>query len=151
MVSDKADMHTARIAFTATLLASVAGCDALDADRIGAEGGVVVSADGRMALEIPAGALDEAVEITIRVTQGPEGALAPVYVIEPMGLTFQYPTELVFDYDAEMLGAQDPEALVMVTHRELGWDYLPDRVVDEDDQTISVSLMALSPVTVVAQ
>jgi hypothetical protein len=145
-------MLTARTAFAVALLAStLAGCDALDVDRIGDEGGVVVSEDGRMALEIPAGALDEAVEITIAVTAGPEGSLAPVYVIEPVGLTFHHPTELVFDYDAEALGDRDPEALVMVTHRELGWDYLPDRVIDEDDQTISVSLMALSPVTVVAQ
>ena len=145
-------MLTVRTAFAALLLTPVAtGCDAWDADRIGPEGGVVVSDDGRLALEIPAGALDEAVEITIETTEGDDDALAPVYVIEPVGLTFQYPTELVFDYDEESLGEHDPEALELVTLRELGWDYLPDRKLRADDQTLSVSLMALSAVTVVAE
>lgn len=145
-------MLTARTAFAALLLATVAtGCDAWGGDGVGPEGGVVVSADGRMALEIPAGALEETVEITIEVAEGIDGAMAPVYVIEPMGLTFQYPTELVFDYDAEALGDNDPEALELVTQRELGWDYLPDRKVDQDDHTISVSLMALAAVTVVVE
>jgi len=145
-------MLTARTAFAALLLTTVAtGCDVWDADRIGPEGGVVVSDDGRMALEIPEGALDEAVEITIVATEGDDDALAPVYVIEPMGLTFKYPTELVFDYDEESLGDSDPEALELVTLRELGWDYLPDRKLHADDQTISVSLMSLSAVTVVVE
>ena len=145
-------MLTARTAFAALLLTTVAtGCDAWDAERIGREGGVVVSEDGRMALEIPAGALDEAVEITIEVTQADDDSAAPIYVIEPVGLAFQYPTELVYEYDDEMLGEEDPEALELVTMRELGWDYLPDRKLHADDGTISVSLMALSAVTVVTE
>lgn len=145
-------MLTARTAFAALLLTTVAtGCDAWHVGEIGPEGGVVVSSDGRMTLEVPPGALDRSVEITIEATPGPEGTVAPVYVIEPMGLTFQYPTELVFDYDATMLGEEDPEALEMVTQRELGWDYLPDRKLDAEDETISVSLMALSAVTLVIE
>jgi hypothetical protein len=145
-------MLAARTTFAALLLTTVAaGCDVWDADRIGPEGGVVVSDDGRMALEIPAGALDEAVEITIETTESTDDTVAPVYVIEPVGLAFRYPTELVFDYDEESLGEHDPEALELVTLRELGWDYLPDRKLHADDQTISVSLMALSAVTVVIE
>lgn len=137
----------------AALLASFAatGCDAWNADGIGAEGGVVVSPDGRLSLEIPPGALDEPVEITIEITGGTASPVAPVYMIQPLGLTFQYPTELVFDYDDEVLGEREPGDLMMVTHRELGWDYLPDRVIDEDDQTISVSLIAAAAVTVVVE
>lgn len=146
-------MQTARTAFAAVLLFSAfaTGCDAWGGDEIGPEGGVVVSADGRMALEIPAGALDEAVEITIEIAGSAEGSMSPVYVVEPIGLTFQFPTELVYDYDDEALGEHDADELVMVTHRELGWDYLPDQKLDEDDQTISVSLMAASAVTVVLE
>lgn len=146
-------MLAARTALAALLLTSIAtGCDAWGGPGIGSEGGVVVSDDGRMALEIPAGALDESVEITIVATEGSEG-LAPIYVIEPVGLTFEHPTELVYAYDSEdeMLGDEDPEALELVTMRELGWDYLPDRKHHADDQTISVSLMALAPVTVVVE
>ncbi|MCA9708768.1 MAG: hypothetical protein KDK70_23175 [Myxococcales bacterium] len=145
-------MHAARTALAALVLAATAatGCD-LAADRIGPEGGVVISDDGRMALEIPAGALDEAVEITIEVTEGPEGAMAPLYVIEPMGLTFTRPTALVFDYDDEALGGHEPGSLQMVAHRELDWAYLADKKVDAEDQTLTASLMALSPVTVIVE
>ena len=145
-------MHAARTAFTALALASVVmtGCD-LAGEGIGPEGGVVISDDGRMALEIPEGALDETVEITIEVTEGPEGAMAPLYIIEPMGLTFQQPTALVFDYDDEDLGGHDPRSMSMVAHRELDWAYLPDKKVDAEDQTITTSLMALSPVTVIIE
>lgn len=146
-------MLIARTAFATLLLASTfaTGCDVLDAEGIGAEGGVVVSDDGRMALEIPAGALDEAVEITIEVVDGPEGSVSELYVIEPMGLTFERPVALVFDYDDETLGDEDADALTMVAHREADWAYLPDHVVDEDDQTVTASLMSLSAVTVVLE
>lgn len=146
-------MLTARTAFAAALLLSTVatGCEAWESDRIGAEGGVVVSADGRMALEIPAGALDEAVDITIEVVDGPEGTVSSLYVLEPMGLTFKRPTELVFDYDDAQVGEDGPEALTMVAIREADWAYLPDMTIDEDDQTISASLMALSAVTIVVE
>ena len=145
-------MHAARTAFAILTLASAVatGCD-LGGERIGPEGGVVLSDDGRMALEIPEGALDEAVAITIEVTEGPEGAMAPLYVIEPMGLTFLHPTALVFDYDDEDLGDHEPRTMSMVAKRELEWAYLADEQIDVEDQTITASLMALSPVTVVVE
>ncbi|MCX4241116.1 hypothetical protein [Paraliomyxa miuraensis] len=146
-------MLTARTAFASLLLASTfaTGCDVLDleGEGIGSEGGVVVSDDGRMALSIPAGALEQNVEITIEVVPGPEGAASDLYVIEPMGLTFDRPVVLTFDYDDEMLGDADADALTMVAHREADWAYLGDQRIDDGDQTLSASLMALSAVTVV--
>ena len=80
-------MLAARTAFALLLASTIAtGCDAFDGEGIGPEGGVVVSEDGRMSLEVPAGALDETVEITIEVVQGPEGAASDMYVLEPVGL-----------------------------------------------------------------
>lgn len=144
-------MHAARTVFTALVLATVAtGCD-FGGEGIGPEGGVVVSPDGRMALEVPEGALDETVEITIEMVDGPEGASAPLYVIEPVGLTFDFPTALVYDYDDETLDGHDPQSLSMVAHRETDWAYLADKVVDTEDQTITASLMAISPVTLVIE
>ena len=56
--------------------ATLAGCDPMGEDVVGPEGGVVVSRDGRLTLDIPAGALDEAVEITIEEVEDlPEGAV----------------------------------------------------------------------------
>ena len=139
-----------RTAFAALLLASTVatGCD-LDSDRIGSEGGVIVSDDGRMSLEVPAGALDEAVEITIEVVAGPEGSASDLYVMEPMGLTFSRPVVATFDYDDDTLDGADADDLTMVAHREADWAYLGDQLVDDGDQTVSASLMALSAITVV--
>lgn len=143
-------MLTARTAFALLLTTAVAtGCDVLEGEGIGPEGGVVVSEDGRMALEVPPGALDETVEISIEVVAGPQGAASEMYVLEPMGLVFAHPAELVFDYDDETASTDEAEALTMMVQREADWAYLPDQLVDTDDQTVSASVMSLSGVTVV--
>jgi hypothetical protein len=141
-----------RTAFAALLLASTVatGCD-LGSNEIGSDGGVIVSDDGRMSLEIPAGALDEAVEITIEVIAGPDGAASDLYVMQPLGLTFERPVFVTYDYDADTLEGADADDLTMVAHREADWAYLGDQLVDADDQTVSASLMALSAVTVVVE
>ncbi|MEM7159711.1 MAG: hypothetical protein AAF799_43120 [Myxococcota bacterium] len=146
-------MIATRTTFAAMLLASTVatGCDAWDQGMIGPEGGVVVSEDGRMALEIPAGALDETVDISIERLEGPQGAAGDLYVVEPIGLTFATPAIMTFDYDDETLGDHDAEALSLVAQREASWAYLGDQLVDGEDQTVSASLMALSPVTVVVE
>lgn len=147
-------MLTARTAFAALLLTSTVatGCDLVAMEEgIGEDGGVVVSDDGRVALEIPAGALDEAVEITIETVPGPAGSASDLYVMEPMGLVFERPVTVTFDYDAETLGDAEAEALTFVAQREADWTYLGDQLVDDEDQTLSASLMALSAVTVVVE
>ncbi|MEM9454588.1 MAG: hypothetical protein AAGF11_10440 [Myxococcota bacterium] len=145
-------MLTARTFAALVLTTTIAtGCDVLDSDRIDEDGGVVLSEDGRMMLEIPEGALDEAVEITIERVDGPEGSAGALYLVEPMGLTFARPAVLTYDYDDQTLSDADPEALTLVAHRELSWAYLGDQLVDDEDQTVSASLMALSAVTVVVE
>ncbi|MEX1367160.1 MAG: hypothetical protein AB1Z98_28795 [Nannocystaceae bacterium] len=146
-------MLTARTALTAMLLTSTfaTGCEMLEGDAIGAEGGIVVSDDGRVTLDIPAGALEEAVEITVEVVPGPAGSASDLYVLEPMGLTFASPVIVEVDYDDEMLGGRDPQGLTVVAQREADWAYLGDQLVDDDDQFVSASLMALSPITVVVE
>jgi hypothetical protein len=142
-----------RTAFAALLLASTVatGCDLGAAGEIGSDGGVIVSDDGRVSLEIPAGALDEAVEITIEVVAGPDGAASDLYMMEPMGLTFERPVLVTFDYDAQTLDGADADDLTMVAHREADWAYLGDQLVDDEDQTVSASLMVLSAITIVIE
>ena len=146
-------MLTARSAFAALVLTSTVatGCDMLDSDRIGSDGGMVISADGRMALEVPPGALDDEVDISIEIVEGPEGSASDLYVVEPMGLTVNRPVVLTYDYDEQTLDGSEPEAMTIVAHRELGWAYLGDQEVDDEDQTLSASLMALSAVVVVIE
>jgi hypothetical protein len=142
-----------RTAFAALLLASTVatGCDLAVGDEIGRDGGVVVSDDGRVSLEIPAGALDEAVEITIEAVAGPHGSASDLYVMEPMGLVFERPVVVTFDYDDELLGDAEAEDLTMVAQRDADWAYVGDQLVDDEDQTLSASLLALSAITVLVE
>jgi hypothetical protein len=146
-------MLTARAAFAALVLVSTVatGCDLAAADEIGREGGVVVSDDGRMSLEIPAGALDESVEITIAAVPGPDGSQSDLYVMEPMGLVFERPVVVTFDYDGETLGDAAADDLTLVAQREADWAYLGDQRVDDEEQTVSAKLVALSAITVVVE
>jgi hypothetical protein len=146
-------MLTARTALAALLLTSIVatGCDLAAGNGIGRDGGVVVSEDGRMALEIPAGALADEVEITIEVVAGPDGAASDLYVMEPMGLVFERPVVVTFDFDAETLGDATADDLSLVAQREADWAYLGDQLVSDEDQTLSANLIALSAVTVVVE
>ena len=146
-------MPAARTAFAALLLASTVatGCDALEREGIGPEGGVVVSEDGRMALEVPPGALDETVEISIEIHAAPNGAAGQLYAVEPFGLTFEAPAVLTYDFDDETLGGAEAEALTLVSQREASWSYLADQWVDTEDQTVSATVMSASSVTVVVE
>jgi hypothetical protein len=147
-------MLTARTALAALLLASTVvttGCDLVAGDGIGRDGGVVVSEDGRMSIEIPAGALADEVEITIEVVAGPSGSASDLYVMEPMGLVFERPVVVTFDYDGETLGDATADDLSLVAQREADWAYLGDQLVDDEDQTISANIIALSAVTVVVE
>ena len=78
---------------------------------IGVEGGVVTSDDGKLALDIPAGALDEEVEITmtavpvddlpeeLREVSGP----GPAYLLEPDGLEFDEPVAVKLELNRSEL------------------------------------------------
>jgi len=129
--------------------AAVAGCDPVSEDAIGPEGGVVVSDDGRLTLEVPAGALDEAVDITIEEAEDlPEGALGPAYDVQPRGLVFGAPIRVVYNYSAQ--GTDVPAADVsLVVERTDEWVPLADRHVFEGDSIISASALYLSTFCVV--
>ena len=78
---------------------------------IGADGGVVTSGDGKLTLDIPAGALDEEAEITItavsvddlpeelREASGP----GPAYLLEPDGLEFDEPVAVTLELNRSEL------------------------------------------------
>ena len=137
---------TRRFVLTLTAAALVA-CDGAEGTAIGPEGGVVVSDDGRLTLEIPAGALDEVVDVSIHsVEDGPSGAPAiRAYAIEPMGTALVRPAHVEYDWTAEAdaqaltrdgVAMHDP-ALVMERGEE--WRALADRSVDVEAGYVSGS------------
>ncbi|WP_437736045.1 DUF5050 domain-containing protein [Sorangium sp. So ce1335] len=61
---------------------------------VDAQGGTFTAEDG-FTIEVPAGAVSAETEITIeRVDEAPEGAVGPMYVLGPEGLTFARPITL---------------------------------------------------------
>lgn len=138
------------IAVATTALAVTSGCDTEGQDAIGPRGGTVTSPDGRLILDIPAGALEREVVVTIGGIDGPEGAMGPTYEILPRGTAFHFPAALTYDLTGEEMGAfEDPAAAMLVTQKADGWDALADHDVDMQDGTVTASALFLSAYTVV--
>ena len=134
----------------AMVLAS--GCDAEEGmSTIGREGGVVTSPDGRVTLEIPAGALRDDVEVSIGEVDSemPEGAIGFAYEVEPAGLPLLRPATLTFDLlaggaearELDLSDAARVEDLAIHTDKGASWDRLADREADEEQQTVSGSVL----------
>jgi hypothetical protein len=125
------------------------GCDPLGEHAIGPEGGVVESDDGRLTLDIPAGALHEAIEITIEeADELPEGALGPAYRVLPVGTVFAAPVHLLYNYGARGMEVAADD-IVLVVERDHEWSELPDRHVFEAEGIVSASALYLSTFCVV--
>lgn len=125
-------------ALTATTLVA---CDAAEGTLVGPEGGVVVSDDGRLTVEIPAGALDSTVDVSIHaVEDGPEGDESAIraYAIEPLGTALVLPATVEYDWtvegsaDALSLDSSQMEDPNLVMERGTLWRALADRTVDVD-------------------
>lgn len=132
------------------LLAAAPGCDTAsdEGTPIGPRGGIVRSDDGRVTLEIPAGALADEVAIQITETDAlPQGAAGPAYAIEPFGLTFAYPAMIAYDVAAESM--DDVGAARLVTERDHGWDTLADREVDLQTLEVTASVLFAANVGIV--
>lgn len=143
--------------FTVALagLLFVVGCDSNErGDLVGREGGTVVSADGRLAIEIPADALDQEVEVSIvEVDGGPDGAMR-VYEVEPRLTQLRYPATITFELEpSEALSLRGEEgsvpAVEMVIEHSEGWNGLADQTVDLEDGFAEASLMYFASIAVV--
>ena len=81
--------------------ADVSTTAALEGTPIGPDGGSVTSADGKLTLEIPAGALSETVGVEIEVvdpaTLDLDGSLlaGEIYELAPDGIEFSAPVQII--------------------------------------------------------
>ncbi|MCA9651244.1 MAG: hypothetical protein H6712_02090 [Myxococcales bacterium] len=142
-------MQLRSIATAAVAVSLLAGCDPTGDDVVGPEGGVVVSRDGRLTLDIPAGALTDDVEITIEPADDlPEGALGPAYRVLPVGTVFEAPVAVMYDYGA--MGMEvDVRDIELVAHGASEWSRLADRSLWEDEEIVSATALYLSTFCVV--
>lgn len=143
-------MNLHSIAIACVTLVLFTGCDSASEDAIGPEGGVVVSRDGRFTLDIPEGALDEAVDITIEEVEDlPEDALGPAYRVLPLGTVFNAPVHVLYAYEATGMDVDPDEISLVVERGHHDWSVLADRHVFEDEGIVSASALYLSTFCVI--
>jgi len=127
-------MRHVRTVMLAAMLASLVSCggDTTEPQQpeitpITGAGGVVTSADGRVSLTVPAGALSASTQITITpASVGTHPRLVPgsAYTFEPDGLQFAVPARLTIEYDTVPASLADQKAYLWL-HRREGSDWLP--------------------------
>lgn len=107
---------------------------------VGTEGGAVASADGRLLITVPAGALDRLTTITIQpITNHAHGGVGAAFRLTPEGSQFSKPVTLSFNYsDADVAGSA-PEALGVAFQRPDGtWEWTRGPAVDAEARTVTV-------------
>lgn len=137
-------------ALVVAVAALTTGCDTGEEEgtAVGPRGGIVTSDDGRITLEVPAGALVDVVDIRIiEATDLPDDAVGPAYEVLPMGLTFSFPAEIAYDVADGM--DVDPDAVRLVTERGEDWSSLADRDVDMANLEVSASMLYSATIAIV--
>lgn len=120
--------------------------DVGSAGMVGAAGGTVVSDDGKLRLDIPAGALTE--ETQVEVVEVPAADLGldvtaltgAVYDLLPDGLTFSAPVTVIRSFDAAAAGIGTDEIpwMIMAHGGTEGWEFLSSTTTRRGD-TVEVS------------
>lgn len=107
--------------------------------KIGKEGGKISSDDGKIALVIPPGALTRKTTISIQpVTNTLSASGSKTYHLQPSGIEFKQPVEIVFYYDDKQNKDNDPKWRGIAMQDEQGrWHDLSNAVVDSVNKTIT--------------
>ena len=119
-------------------------------------GGVVSAQDGRVALEIPEGAVNEPtgiiVELAMDYPEDPGLVPGTVFEFGPDGLTFQVPIHLTLSYGDDPLPEGVDESSLRV-HKDMDgvWVPLPEGAVDVGAKKASASIESFSRYAVVEQ
>jgi hypothetical protein len=109
---------------------------------IGATGGTISSADGRIDLVIPPGALSSDIALTIQpITNECPGGIGAGYDFQPNGTKFSIPATLIFHYTDSDVNGTDPDFIYYATQDStLAWDVDIEKDVDTVAKTISFNV-----------
>lgn len=130
----------ATLTMSAALATLAVGCDS-GGETIGARGGSLTSDDGRFSIDIPAGALDADVDLSIEEVECElSTTIGACYAVFPFGTTFLHPVEVAY----EVAGMDVSEDIGVVAQAADGWRVLPDRDVDLEDSVVYGSALFLS-------
>jgi hypothetical protein len=114
---------------------------------IGPGGGTITSADGRVSLTFPAGALETNQTISIQPIENklPSGASNSAYRFLPHGLQFKVPVQLTFQYNEQEIANSAPEFLSLATQQDGKWKIPPGSVtVNKTAKTVTARLQHFS-------
>ena len=97
---------TLRLTFTILIIGLIASCNGSSSKKtaiksVGLDGGSITSGDGLLTLDIPAGALADAVEITVERVSSATSSLL-MYQLSPSGLEFSVPAHMTVDVSSIM-------------------------------------------------
>jgi hypothetical protein len=114
---------------------------------IGPGGGALNSADGRVSIEVPPGAIPGDTAFTIQPIEGSEpNGIGPIYVLSPEGMTFAQPVTLTWHLSDADLAGHPIEAVSIATRDAEGqWISQPGVVRDVGAKTVRVTTAHLSP------
>ncbi len=107
---------------------------------IGPAGGSIQSADQRIRISIPAGALTENKTISVQplTNQCPSGT-GQAFRLTPHGLTFAKPATLTFQYDEQDVNGSAPEFLRVAYQNEKGsWQSPSLKSIDTTAHTVTI-------------
>ncbi|GAB4012718.1 hypothetical protein GCM10028808_29660 [Spirosoma migulaei] len=107
---------------------------------IGPEGGTLVSADHRLIMTIPAGAVKQVTNFSIQpITNTLSDSASSAYRLLPEGTTFEKPVTLQMPYTQTDLLNTSAQALFLAYQGSDGvWKYLPSTELDEANKTLKV-------------
>lgn len=122
-------------------------CAVSSNEVIGAEGGTVRSADGLFTLEIPEGALEDDVEVSVHAVDCEQEGEAGCYEVRPQGVVFTEPAEVIYEA-AELMSMESVSISVQGAD---GFAPLADAEVDREEEILSASVLYLSRFSVQAR
>lgn len=114
--------------------------------EIGPGGGTLSSADGRLTLTVPAGALTETLQFAIQpITNKAGNGLGLAYRLEPNGKVFPKPLQLTVKYDEKDMEGTMPEAFTVAYQDEKGaWHAQKASKLDQSAKTVTISVTHFS-------
>ncbi|MBO0952873.1 hypothetical protein [Fibrella forsythiae] len=110
------------------------------AQSIGAAGGTLTSDDGRLRIEIPAGALPTAQSVSIQpITNTNPSGRGVAYRLEPHGMVFSKPVKLTLAYQEHELNSTLAEALQVAYQTSEGiWMAMPGAALNKQAKTLTI-------------
>ncbi|MBO9727977.1 MAG: hypothetical protein J7623_05005 [Chitinophaga sp.] len=109
--------------------------------KIGPAGGTLTTTDGRMKLNVPAGAVTKETDFIIQpVTNTLPGSPGNAYRLLPEGQTFTKPVTLTFHYNNNDLEGTAAQVLFLAFQSADGiWRCMPQTALDEAAHTLTVN------------